>query len=152
LSTDSRFCSRLLSCVGTLPEVRIGVMGDAELHDFWCPKCKLYESSIAKETRHIGTEAEPLIHRTSYNCCVCNAKGDFPSSAKASILDNLPWSVGMACLWLLIWFEELDFSVHGLCIAGLCLSVGLIWFAVACYSEVLFLIRWKLWKLRSGNR
>jgi hypothetical protein len=127
-------------------------MSDAELHDFWCPKCKSYEDFTSKETRHIGNQAEPWVYITSYNCCVCNAKGGFPSKAKDYMLGQLWWSAGVSLLWLLIWFSTLDSLLMVVAIGGFALCVGSIWFAVACYSEVLFLIRWKLWELRSGNR
>ena len=124
----------------------------ADLNDFWCPKCKSYEDFRSSETRHLGNQADPWAYITEYNCSVCNSKGGFPSSEKAKILNQLLWSAGVSVLWLLIWFSALDSLLMVIAIGGFALCVGLIWFTVACYSEVVFLFRWKLWVLRSDRR
>ena len=125
---------------------------DTDPNDFWCPKCKSYENFYTTETRHMGNQAQPWVYKTNYHCCVCNAKGGFPSLGKDHMLGQLWWSGGMSLLWFLIFVGIIDSMLSALYIGGFALAIGLIWFAVACCSELFFMIRWKLWELRSRDR
>ena len=100
----------------------------------------------------MGNQAQPWVYKTHYHCCVCNAKGGFPSLGKDHMLGQLWWSGGMSLLWFLIFVGMIDSMLSALYIGGFALAIGLIWFAVACCSELFFMIRWKLWELRSRDR
>jgi hypothetical protein len=68
------------------------------------------------------------------------------------MLGQLWWSGGMSLLWFLIFVGIIDSMLSALYIGGFALAIGLIWFAVACCAELFFMIRWKLWELRSRDR
>ena len=65
---------------------------------------------------------------------------------------QLWWSAGMSLVWFLIFVGIIDSMLMALYVVGFALAIGLIWFAVACYSELFFMIRLKLWGLRTRGR